>query len=62
MTQKAVTPDAWRIPADEGFSGDMASVTAKHARDAAIIPAMIHIRTIGRHKRRCGRFLSSGEG
>ena len=62
MTQKAVTPDAWKIPADEGFFGDMASVTAKPATDAAIMPAMIHTSTIGRHKRRCGGFLSSGEG
>ena len=42
MTQKAVTPNAWKIPAHEGFFGDMASVTAKPATDAAIMPAMIH--------------------
>jgi hypothetical protein len=36
-------------------------VTAKPAMPAAIMPAMIHTSTIGRHKRRCGRFRSAGE-
>ena len=37
-------------------------VTAKPATPAAIMPTMIHTSTIGRHKRRRGRFLSSGRG
>jgi len=37
-------------------------VTAKPATPAAIMPAMIHTSTIDHHKRRLGRFLSSGEG
>ena len=45
-----------------GVFPPMREVTAKPATPAAIMPAMIHTSTIGRHKRRCGRFLSSGEG
>ena len=37
-------------------------VTAKPATPAAIMPAMIHTSTIGRHKRRCGRLLPPGGG
>jgi len=37
-------------------------VTAKPAAPAAIMPAMIQTSTIGRHKRRCGRFLPPGGG
>ncbi len=37
-------------------------VTAKPATPAAIMPAMIHTSTIGRHKRRGGRLLSPGGG
>ena len=36
--------------------------TAKPAMPAAIMPAMIHTSTIGRHKGRCGRFFLSGAG
>ena len=35
-------------------------VTAKPAMPAAIMPAMIHTSTIGRHRRRCGRLPPGG--
>ena len=61
-----VDPGAEEVsPAGEGVGVGVLpptkEVTAKPATPAAIMPTMIHTSTIGRHKRRRGRFLSSGE-
>ena len=71
------TPGAPRPPAVDAAAEDVSpagdwlgvgvlppakEVTAKPATPAAIMPAMIHTSTIGRHKRRCGRLLPPGGG
>ena len=71
------TPGAPRPPAVDAAAEDVSpagdwlgagvlppakEVTAKPATLAAIMPAMIHTSTIGRHRRRCGRLLPPAGG
>ena len=74
-TRSQDTPGAPRPPAVDAAAEDVSpagdwlgagvlppakEVTAKPATPAAIMPAMIHTSTIGRHKRRCGRLPPGG--